>query len=49
MSNSVQLHRVFTSTPEKIWRAFTQPDAFARWLQPNRFIGRILLARWRRV
>lgn len=23
---TVQLHRVFTSTPEKIWRAFTQPN-----------------------
>jgi uncharacterized protein YndB with AHSA1/START domain len=34
-NNSVQLHRVFTSTPEKIWRAFTQPDAWARWLPPN--------------
>ena len=27
------------STPEKIWRAFTQPEAFARWLPPNGFIG----------
>jgi uncharacterized protein YndB with AHSA1/START domain len=36
-TNTVQLHRVLTSTPEKIWRAFTQPDAFARWLPPNGF------------
>jgi uncharacterized protein YndB with AHSA1/START domain len=35
--NTVQLHRVLTSTPEKIWRAFTLPDAFARWLPPNGF------------
>lgn len=41
MTGKVQLHRVFTSTPEKIWRAFTQPDAFARWLPPNGFVGRI--------
>jgi uncharacterized protein YndB with AHSA1/START domain len=41
MSNTVTLHRVFTSTPEKIWRAFTQPDAFARWLPPNGFTGHI--------
>jgi uncharacterized protein YndB with AHSA1/START domain len=39
MSNTVQLHRVLTSTPEKIWRAFTQPDAWARWLPPNGFTG----------
>jgi uncharacterized protein YndB with AHSA1/START domain len=41
MSNTVRLHRVLTSTPEKIWRAFTQPDAFARWLPPNGFTGHI--------
>lgn len=41
MPSTVQLHRVFTSTPDKIWRAFTQPDAFARWLPPNGFVGRI--------
>ena len=40
-TGTVQLHRVLTSTPEKIWRAFTQPDAFARWLPPNGFVGRI--------
>lgn len=41
MTGAVQLHRVLTSTPEKIWRAFTQADAFARWLPPNGFVGRI--------
>lgn len=41
MSGTVQFHRVLTSTPEKIWRAFTQPDAFARWLPPNGFVGKI--------
>ncbi len=41
MSNTVQLHRVLTSTPEKIWRAFTQPDAWARWLPPNGFTGHV--------
>jgi uncharacterized protein YndB with AHSA1/START domain len=38
---TVTAHRVLTTTPEKIWRAFTQPDAFARWLPPNGFVGRI--------
>ncbi len=39
--NSVSLHRVLASTPEKIWRAFTQPDAFARWLPPNGFVAHV--------
>ena len=41
MTNTIPLHRVLTSTPEKIWRAFTQPDAFARWLPPNGFTGHV--------
>jgi uncharacterized protein YndB with AHSA1/START domain len=41
MTGTVQLHRVLTSTPEKIWRAFTHRDAFARWLPPNGFTGHI--------
>jgi uncharacterized protein YndB with AHSA1/START domain len=41
MTGIVQFHRILTSTPEKIWRAYTQPDAFARWLPPNGFTGRI--------
>ena len=39
--NTVQLHRVLTSTPEKTWRAFTQADAFARWLPPNGYTGHV--------
>ena len=40
-TGTVELHRVFTCTPEKIWRAFTQPDAFARWLPPNGFTAHV--------
>lgn len=40
-TGTVRLHRVLNSTPEKIWRAFTQPDAFARWLPPNGFIAHV--------
>ena len=36
-TNSVSLHRVLITTPEKVWRAFTHSDAFARWLPPNGF------------
>jgi uncharacterized protein YndB with AHSA1/START domain len=41
MSNSVQFHRVLATTPEKVWRAFTQPEAFARWLPPNGFYMKV--------
>ncbi len=41
MAGTVQFQRVFTSSPDKIWRAFTQADALARWLPPNGFVGRI--------
>ena len=40
-TNSVSLHRVLITTPEKVWRAFTHPDAFARWLPPNGFTAHI--------
>jgi uncharacterized protein YndB with AHSA1/START domain len=36
-SNTVRLHRVLATTPEKVYRAFTTPDALARWLPPNGF------------
>src|SRR5688572_27033889 len=37
MSNSVSLHRILKSTPEKVYRAFTQPSAMATWLPPYGF------------
>jgi uncharacterized protein YndB with AHSA1/START domain len=36
--NSVSLHRVFKTSPEKIFRAFTQPTAIASWLPPYGFL-----------
>lgn len=41
LGNTVQLHRVLASTPDKIWRAFTQADAFARWIPPNGFTAHV--------
>lgn len=38
MPNTVRLHRVFTTSPEKIYRAFIEPDALAQWLPPNGFV-----------
>ncbi|WP_127903680.1 SRPBCC family protein [Solirhodobacter olei] len=37
MPNTVRLHRVLTTSPEKLYRAFTEADALAKWLPPNGF------------
>ena len=41
MPNTVKLHRVLTTKPEKIYRAFIEADAMARWLPPNGFTGTV--------
>ena len=37
MPGTVKLHRVFTGSPEKVYRAFTEADAMAKWLPPYGF------------
>ncbi len=37
MSNKVRLHRVVAAKPEKVYRAFLEPDAVASWLPPFGF------------
>jgi uncharacterized protein YndB with AHSA1/START domain len=37
MSKTVRLHRVLATSPEKIYRAFLEADALAKWLPPNGF------------
>jgi uncharacterized protein YndB with AHSA1/START domain len=39
--NTIRLHRVLRATPERIYRAFLDPDAKAKWLPPNGFTGKI--------
>jgi len=39
--NTVRLHRVLRAPPERIYRAFLEPDAKARWLPPNGFTGTV--------
>jgi len=34
-SNSVKLHRVLRTTPEKLYKAFLDPDALVKWMPPN--------------
>jgi uncharacterized protein YndB with AHSA1/START domain len=37
MPNTVRLHRVLATNPEKVYRAFIEQDAMAKWLPPNGF------------
>ena len=37
MPNTVRLHRVLATKPDKVYRAFTEADALAKWLPPNGF------------
>lgn len=38
MPNTIRLHRVFATNPEKVYRAFIEADALAKWLPPNGFM-----------
>jgi uncharacterized protein YndB with AHSA1/START domain len=38
MPSTVNLHRVFAASPEKVFRAFVEPDALASWLPPSGFL-----------
>src|SRR5919109_3869323 len=40
-SNTVRLHRVLRATPERVYRAFLDPDAMVKWLPPHGFTGKI--------
>jgi uncharacterized protein YndB with AHSA1/START domain len=41
MPHTVQFHRVLRAKPEKVYRAFLDADAMAKWLPPNGFTGRV--------
>src|SRR5262245_51039268 len=40
-TNAVRLHRVLRATAERIYRAFLDADAMAKWLPPNGFTGKV--------
>ncbi len=40
-SNTVRLHRVLRAAPERVYRAFLDADAVAKWLPPNGFTGKV--------
>ena len=41
MPNTIRLHRVLRASPEKVYRAFLDADAMAKWLPPNGFTGKV--------
>ena len=41
MPNTIRLHRVLRATPERVYRAFLDPDAMVKWLPPNGFTGKV--------
>jgi len=41
MPNTVKLHRVLRTPPERLYRAFLDPDAMAKWLPPNGFTAKV--------
>jgi uncharacterized protein YndB with AHSA1/START domain len=40
-TSTVRLHRVLRATPERVYRAFLDADAMAKWLPPNGFTGKV--------
>lgn len=40
-TNTIRLHRVLRAQPEKVYRAFIDPDAMCKWLPPDGFTGKV--------
>ncbi len=40
-ANTIKLHRVLRATPERVYRAFLDADAMAKWLPPHGFTGKV--------
>ena len=40
-TSTIRIHRVVRATPERIYRAFLNADALAKWLPPNGFTGKV--------
>src|SRR5215468_6917549 len=40
-TNTIKLHRVLRATPERVYRAFLDADALAKWLPPNGFTCKV--------
>jgi uncharacterized protein YndB with AHSA1/START domain len=40
-TNTIRLHRVLRAAPEKVYRAFLDPEALVKWLPPNGFTAKV--------
>ena len=40
-TNTVRLHRVLRAAPERVYRAFLEPEAMVKWLPPHGFTGKV--------
>ena len=40
-TNTIRLHRVLRAPPERVYKAFLDPEAMAKWLPPNGFTGKV--------
>lgn len=40
-TNTIKLHRVFKTSPDKLYKAFIDPAAMCKWLPPNGFTGTV--------
>ena len=41
MPSTINLHRVLRATPERVYRAFLDPDAMVKWLPPHGFTAKV--------
>lgn len=40
-TSTVRLHRILRSKPERVYRAFLEPDALVKWMAPNGFTAKV--------
>jgi uncharacterized protein YndB with AHSA1/START domain len=40
-TNTIRLHRVLRAAPERVYKAFLDPDAMVKWLPPHGFTGKV--------
>ena len=41
MPSTIRLHRVFKTKPERLYKAFTEPDALVKWMPPHGFTAKV--------
>lgn len=41
MPSTIKLHRVFKTTPERLYKAFTSPEALVKWMAPHGFTAKV--------